>query len=362
MTEVSSAAGPPAARLVDAVSQIGTNVTDSTYRRIVVAHRGGPEVLEVQQDELPRPAPGEVRIRTEAAGVSGLDRMLRSRSFPGFPKVPFTPGTDVVGVIDEVGDEVTAFAPGKRVGALLGFNGGYAEAVCVAAADAVAVPDGVDPAAAVCVIANHVTAYSVMHHVAKVKSGERVLIQGAAGGVGTALLDVGRLAGLEMYGTASDYNHDLISSYGATPIDYRSDDFVARIRALTGDGVDVVFDPIGGARQLWRSYRTLRKGGRLVWFGVAASAQHGARVIPASLVARTAIALIPDGKRAPLTPDIMKDNERYRRTLGDVFDLLAAGKIEPLIAARIPLAEAARAHEVLERGGYAGRVILVVED
>ena len=199
----------------------------------------------------------------------------------------------------------------------------------------------------------------VLYRTASVRSGERILVHGAAGGVGTALLDLGKLAGLEMYGTASKYNHELVSELGATPIDYRTEDFVERIHSLTGDGVDAVFDPIGGARQLWRSYRALGKGGRLVWFGVAATTKAGLRVIPLTLLMVFLLKLIPDGKQAPLAPDLGKDNAWYRETLTALLDSLAAGRIEPVVADRIPLVETARAHELLERGGYAGKVVLV---
>jgi NADPH:quinone reductase-like Zn-dependent oxidoreductase len=198
-----------------------------------------------------------------------------------------------------------------------------------------------------------------MHRTAHVRRGERILVHGAAGGVGTALLQLGRLAGLEMYGTASSHNHELVSALGATPIDYHTEDFVERIRGLTGDGVDAVFDPIGGARQLWRSYRVLRQDGRLVWFGVAATKKEGLRVIPLTLLMRTMLALIPDGKKVPLILDVGKDNAWYRETLTELLNLLAAGEIRPVVAACIPLAEAARAHELLERGRYAGKVVLV---
>jgi len=217
----------------------------------------------------------------------------------------------------------------------------------------------VDTAEAVCLVANYLIAHMVMHRTAKIRSGERVLIHGAAGGVGTALLDLGKLAGLEMYGTASKYNHELVSALGATPIDYRTEDFVRRIRSLTGDGVDAVFDPIGGAGQIWRSYRALRKGGRLAWFGMIASKKSGMRVIPLSLLMVFLLKLIPDGKQAPLTEDISKDNAWYRDTLAELLDLLAEGRIKPVVAERIPLVEAVRAHERLDRGGYAGKMVLV---
>jgi NADPH:quinone reductase-like Zn-dependent oxidoreductase len=247
----------------------------------------------------------------------------------------------------------------RVAGWTFGDGGGYAEFICRPASQLVPVPSGLDPAEAVCLVSNYLMAHMAMHRIAKIRSGERVLIHGAAGGVGTALLELGKLAGLEMYGTASKYNHELVSTLGATPIDYRTEDFVERIRSLTGDGVDAVFDPIGGARQLWRSNRALRKGGRLVWFGVAATKKEGLRVIPLTMLMVFLLKLIPDGKQTPMTPDLGKDNAWYRETLTELLDSLAAGRIKPVVAERIPLLEAARAHELLERGGYAGKVVLV---
>jgi NADPH:quinone reductase-like Zn-dependent oxidoreductase len=342
---------------------------DGKYRRVVVTRHGGPEVLQVVEEELPEPGAGEARVKVLAAGVSAYDLMhRRSGSLPGVPRVPFTPGIDIAGVVDKLGEGVSTVEPGQRVVAttISAGGGGYAESICLPAGELVPIPEGVDPAQAVCLVANYLTAHFVLHQTAKVQSGERILVHGAAGGVGSALLELGKLAGLEMYGTASRYNHELVSTLGATPIDYRTEDFVERIRTLTGDGVDVVFDPIGGARQLWRSYRALRKGGRLVWFGVAATTKQGLRVIPLSLLMRTLLTLIPDGKQAPLTQNVgeygLADNAWYRETLTELLDLLAEGKIKPVVAERIPLDEAARAHELLERGGYAGKVVLVTND
>ncbi len=331
--------------------------------RVVVSQHGGPDVLQVVEEDVPEPRPGEARVKVLAAGVSGYDLMFRrSGSLPGTPRVPFTLGEDIVGVVDKLGPEVSTVEPGQMVAGAtfcLGVGGGYAEFICLPPSELVPVPSGVDPAQAVCLVVNYLTAYMAMHRTAKVRRGQRVLVHGAAGGVGTALLELGKLAELEMYGTASNYNHELVSALGATPIDYRTEDFVERVRALTGDGVDVVFDPVGGARHLWRSYRVLRKGGRLVWFGVAATKKEGLRVIPLTVLMRTLLALIPDGKKAPLAPDLGKDNAWYRETLAQLLDWLAAGKISPVVAMRIPLAEAARAHALLERGGYAGKVVLV---
>lgn len=333
------------------------------HRRVVVSRHGGPEVLQVVEEAAPEPGPGEVRVTVLAAGVSAYDLMFRgSGMLPGTPRPPFTPGEDIVGVVDTVGEGVSGVHVGQMVAGAtfaLGVGGGYAELVCLPATELVPVPAGVDPAEAVCLVVNYLTAYSALNRTATVSPGEQVLVHGAAGGVGTALLDLGRSGGLEMYGTASAPNHDLVAKLGATAIDYRNEDFVARIRALTGDGVDVVLDPVGGSRQLWRSHQALRKGGKLVWFGVAGSKKSGLRVIPASLLMRSLLVLIPDGKHAPLPADLDKDNAWYRATLTTLLGLLADGTLTPVVADRIALVDAAQAHDRLQHGGHAGKFVLV---
>ncbi len=335
------------------------------HHRVVVSKHGGPEVLQVVEEELPEPGSGEVRVQVLAAGISAYDLMFRqSGRLPGTPKPPFTLGEDVVGVVNKVGEGVTAVFPGQLVAAatfVLGLGGGYTEYLCLPADELVPVPAGVDPIEAACLVVNYLTAHMAMHRVAQVRCGGRVLIHGAAGGVGSALLDLGRLAGLEMFGTASDYNHELVSAFGATPIDYRWEDFVQRIHSLTGDGVDVVFDPIGGMRQLWRSYRALGSNGRLVWFGVAAAKRSGLRVIPLTLLMVGLLKLMPGSRRLLLTPDLGKEKAWYLETLAELLDLLAKGKLKPIVAARFPLAEAARAHALLEQSKYAGKVVLVTQ-
>jgi len=333
--------------------------------RVVVTRHGGPEVLQVVEEDLPEPQPGEARVKVLAAGVAALDPVFRrSGSIPGSPSVPFTPGADVVGVVDKLGDGASAVEPGQTVaGWTFGDGGGYSEFICRPASQLVPVPSGLDSAEAVCLVENYLTAHLYLHQTARVRSGERILVHGAAGGVGTALLQLGKLSGLEMYGTASKYNRELVSSLGATPIDYRTEDFVKRIRSLTGDGVDVVFDLIGGVRHIWRSYRTLRKGGRLVMFGSVGASKGGMPSIVLSGLALMLLKLIPDSKRVPLSPNMLKfpyqHNDWYRETLAEIFDLAAAGKLKPVVAERILLVEVVRAHELLERGGYAGKVVLV---
>lgn len=336
-------------------------------RRVLVTQHGGPEVLRLVEEEVPEPEAGAVRMKVLAAGVSAFDLIYRRWShLPGSPRVPFCLGEDVVGVVDAVGEGVSSLEPGQMVAGgtwALGVGGGYQDFVCLPAGELIGVPSGLDPAEAVCMVVNYLTAHLHLHHLAGARTGERVLVHGAAGGVGSALLQLGKLAELEMYGTASRHNHELVAALGATPIDYRTEDFVERIRSLTGDGVDAVIDTVGGAAHLWRSYRTLRKGGRLIWLGSAATNTQGLRVGPLSMLIMFLLRLAPDGKHAPTCPLLGEfadaNPEWYRGTLTELLAHVAAGSIKPVIAERIPLAEAGRAHELLERSGHSGKVVLV---
>ena len=339
-------------------------MAEPSNHRIVVTARGGPEVLELIEEPCPEPAAGEVRVEVMAAGVSGFDLLIRSIPLPGNPKPPFTPGEDVAGVVDAVGEGVTGFSVGQPVaGWALGAQGGYAEYVCWPAESLVPLPEGLDPVVGVAMVVNYLTAHLYLHQTARVQEGEQILVQGAAGGLGSALVQLGQLAGAEVYGAASTHNQDTVATLGATPIDYRTEDVVARIRQLTGDGVDVVFDTVSGARQLWRSYRAVRRGGRLVPIGSAGISTGGMKVIPLGLLTSLVLKLVPDGRRVPLSPNMMSYPDAhpgwYRATLVELLDLAADGTIEPLLDERIPLAEAARAHELLAHGRHAGKVVLI---
>lgn len=334
----------------------------TTSRRVVVSRRGAPEVLEVVAEDLPEPGPGEVRVQTLTAGVSAYDVMLRGNWFPG-QKLPYTPGEDVVGLVDKLGTGVTGVEVGQRVGFwTFGDAGGYAEYVCTPSDRVVPVPESLDSAEAVALIVNYLTASLALHQAAAVQSGERILVHGAAGGVGSALIQLGTQSGLHVYGTASAHNHPLVETLGAVPIDYRTEDFVTRIGELTGDGVDVVFDVIGGGRQLWRSARTLRRGGRLMMLGMASAKTKGMRQIPGSMAVVGLVKLLPNGKTVPMGPGLdtypAENMDWYRDSLAEFFDWASTGKMKPIIAERFPLEEAARAHAYLERGGHAGKVVL----
>ncbi len=338
-----------------------------THRKVVVSRLGGPEVLTVVEEPAPVPGPGEARVRVLAAGVSAFDLIYRRwGNIPGAPPRPFALGEDIVGIVESVGEGAEGVRVGDMVAGgtwVLGVGGGYAELVCLPTRELVSVPDGVDPAEAVCLVVNYLTAHQHLHHIGDARAGESMLVHGAAGGVGSAVLQLGRLAGLTMYGTASAEHHALVSSLGATPIDYRGEDFVRRIRELTREGVDLVVDPIGGARQLIRSYRCLRRGGRLIWLGSSAVQERGIVVGLTSELASALLRALPDGRRVPKCPTMgehaMANPSWYRATLGELFEQLAARRIEPVIAARVPFEQAADAHAELERGGHLGKFVLV---
>src|SRR6188768_1704975 len=243
------------------------------HKRVIVTHYGGPDALRVVEEECPEPKNGEVRVRVLAAGVSLPDIMAREGVHPETPPVPFTPGWDLVGVVDRLGEGVSGIEPGQIVAALP-ISGAYAEFVCLPQRELVPVPSGLDPAVAVSLVLHYITAYQMLHRSAQVKPGQRVLIHGAAGGVGSAPLQLGRRAGLEMYGTCSSRGAPAVSDLGGIPIDYQRQDFVKEIRHLTGEGVDAVFDGIGGAH-IWRSRKALRAGGKVVAYGLTSSLSGG---------------------------------------------------------------------------------------
>ena len=342
------------------------------HTRIIVTHYGGPDALRLVEEECPEPKDGEVRVRVLAAGVSLPDIMAREGVHPETPPVPFTPGWDLVGVVDRLGDGVSGIEPGQIVAAMP-IHGAYAEFVCLPQRELVPVPSGLDAAEAVSLVLNYITAYQMMHRSAKVKPGQRALIHGAAGGVGTALLQLGRLAGLEMYGTCSSRGASTVSDLGGIPIDYQHQGFVKEIHRLTSDGVDVVFDPIGGAH-LWQSRKALRPGGRVVGYGLRsslrgeglASGRPGRRQrFGGTAVFGLYIAggwLLPGRKRVvPYSIQTLKrlKPEWFRQDLISLFELLHQKKIKPLIAQRFPLAEARQAHELLGKGGVIGKIVLV---
>ena len=349
-------------------------------KRVVVDHYGGPEVLRVVEEDDPRPGRGEVRVRVLAAGVSYTDAMLRAGSYLGVPNPPFTPGYELIGVVEELGQGCARLRVGDRVGALTVW-GADADRVCLPEAGAVEVPEDLDPAEVLSLVFTYMTAYQVLHRTARAKRGETVLVHGAAGRVGTAALELGALAGLRLFGTASARDRAAVERLGAVAIDYRNEDFLARVRELTGgEGVDVVLDSLGGPLSL-RSFRALRPGGRLVVFGRYATIADGHKNWPAviewyaSVAAVWLWAMLSPRRRAMKyqiqkfrdaaenRPGAVGGEPRYPEWFQEDFrvlvEMLRRGEIRPVVAERLPLSEARHAHELLDSTAGTGKLVLV---
>ena len=339
--------------------------------KVVVTGYGGPEVITVAEQECPAAMPGEVRVKVLAAGVSLPDVLAREGVHPETPRVPYTPGWDLVGIVDQIGEGVSGYELGQTVAAMP-ISNCYAQYVCLPQRKFITVPADLDPAEAVAVVLNYITAYQMLHRSANVKPGQRVLIHGASGGVGTAFLQLGRLAGVEMYGTCSAQAAEVVKELGATPIDYRNSDFVREIHRLTGDGVDAVFDGIGGDN-LWRSREALREGGRVVVYGfqaklrggrMASGAPNGRHAIRESATLGWYILrnwFLP-GRKSMVPYSIQwlmrLKPDWFRHDLLTLFALLQQKKIKPLIAQRLLLSQAQHAHELLGSGGVIGKIVL----
>lgn len=355
-------------------------------KRVVVDRYGGPEVLTLRDDDDPRPSAGEVRVRVLAAGVSFTDAQLRAGTYLGVPRPPFTPGYELVGVVDELGPGCSRLRVGDHVAALTVW-GAYAERACLAEIDAVEVPADLDPAKVVSLVLPYMTAYQLLHRTAKVRAGETVLVHGAAGRVGIALLELGAQAGVRLLGTCAARDRATVERFGAVAIDYLNDDFLAHARALPGKGVDVALDGIGGALSL-RSFRALRRSGRLVVFGHYATLAQGRKSWRGWLewyAATASVALwallssrrvhayriqklhgnrrqwLPMSGRAQALPvgGGPRNAEWYREDFLALLKLLREDKIHPVIAQRLPLADARRAHELLAATASVGKLVLV---
>ncbi len=335
-------------------------------KRVVIDRFGGPEVLQVVEVDDPRPGPGEVRVRVLASGVSFTDAQLRAGTYLGGPKPPFTPGYELVGIVDELGPGCSRVRVGDRIGALTVW-GANAERVCVPEAYAVDVPEDLDPAEVVSLVFPYMTAYQLLHRTAQAKPGESVLVHGAAGRVGAAILELGALARLRLYGTAAGRDRAAVERLGAVAIDYQNEDFLARVRGLTGDGVDIALDGIGGPLSL-RSFRALRPGGRLVVFGRYATIAQGRKNWPGVIAWYAATGSVAlwgwlSPRRKVLSYRIQKlrihHQDWFRADFFALLELLRRGEIHPVVAERLPLSDVRRAHELLGSTASKGKIVLV---
>jgi len=335
-------------------------------KQIWIPRTGPPEVLSLREAPDPEPGPGQVRIRVEAAGVNFADIMARLGLYPDAPKLPAVVGYEVAGVVDAVGPEVTALAEGDRVGAMTRF-GGYSDRVLVPAPMAARLPEGLGFEAAAAIPVNYLTAWVMLVHLGGLRSGERVLVHGAGGGVGQAAVQICRYKGAEIIGTASAGKHERLRQAGvAHCIDYRNQDFEAEVARITdGHGVDIALDPIGGA-SFAKSFRCLASLGRLYMYGVSSLAPGKKRSIPAAL-----LGLLRMPRFKPV--DMMNDNRSVagvnmghlwnraadlRAMLAEIYARVAAADFAPVVDRAFPFEQAALAHHHIQDRKNFGKVVL----
>lgn len=327
-----------------------------TYRAVMLTQKGGPEVLQVVELPLAQPGAGELRIRVAAAGVGATDVMMLSGVYQFAPKIPFVPGYEVVGVVDAIGAGVTGFALGQRVAALTVY-GGFAEFLTRGTEHFVPVPADVTDRDAAAVILNFVTAWQMIHRIARVQKGQTALVTGASGGVGVAALQLLRLAGVKTYGAASVGKHELVRSFGAIPIDYRTGRLDVLLRRLELGGVDYAFDAVGG-NSTGECLRALRRGGTLVGFGFMGAKSATSKI---AMFANLLLGAPLRGRRGRfygITALYRKDAKPFREDLPTIFELLGQRKIDPVVSSTFPLLEARKAIELLASGSVAGKIVL----
>lgn len=335
------------------------------YKSIVVTRFGGPEVLKACENDLRSPSAREVRIKVLAAAVSRPDVTVRQGKalYSGTPlgkKPPFVPGYAIIGCVDALGEGVAEIAVGDRVGALT-VVGGYTEYLYWRSDRLIPVPTRVDPTEAIPLILNYIVAYHVLHRSAKVKAGEKVLIIGASGGIGTALMQLGKLTGLTMHGLASRSKHPILTEYGVIPIDYHAQDFRQVIRQAEPDGIDVVIDGMMRVDYVRPGLSLLRRGGRMVSFGEP----QGFGALFRVLGTVAAVNLLPNGKSFKLYGTSfysLGNRQPFLEDWATLFRLLEEGKIKPVIENKFPILGAAQANELLESGTVTGNLVLLAPE
>jgi NADPH:quinone reductase-like Zn-dependent oxidoreductase len=344
------------------VLRVRSLLSMESYRATVLTGKGGPEVLVVKELPIPRPGPGEVRVKVRASGVGSTDVTMRRGSYLYAPKLPFAPGYEVVGEVVELGAGVSSLRIGQRVAALT-VHGGYGEQIVRKAEEWVPIEHDVPDEDVVALILNYVTAWQMIERTTQARRGQVALVTGANGGVGTALLELLALRGVRVIASASRSKFDLLRSFGAEPIAAREGPIDEQVRAIVPEGVDLAYDAIGG-KSVDECVRATKKGGHVVGYGFMGT-MVGDK--PSNwLVARMFFTLFVSAKLRGRKSDFYgitalyrKDPRPFREDLPKLVQLVAQGKIKPKIAERLPLLEARRGNELIERGGMEGKIVLL---
>ncbi len=336
------------------------SVNSILMRRVIVRQRGGPEVLRIEEAKASCPRRGEVRIAVRAAGVAYGDVMRRRGVLA--PRGPFTPGYDVAGIVEEVGSAVTRTAVGDRVACLVPKTGlgGYQSHVCVPEKLLARIPKALDFEQAAALGLNYITAYQLLHRVAKLGAGDSLLVHGAAGGVGSAVLELAKAMGLRALGTASAGKHEWVKDLGGSPIDYRNEDVVTRVHELANGGVDVVFDGIGG-KHLKESYRCLTGDGLLVAYGVSGDVDAGLWGVARGLGVYLGLKIWPSKRRSrfyAITASRASSRVQCARDYQTVMEMAARGKIRGSMGKSFPFEQVQEAHALMDSAANRGKIVL----
>lgn len=331
-----------------------------SYKKIIITKFGGSEVMQlVEESSLPEPKAGEVRIKISKTSANFTDIMIRKGKYPDVKdKPPFSLGYDMVGVVDKVGKGVEDLRVGDRV-ADMTVIGAYSEYICLPAEKLTQLPEGVDESEAVTLILSYMTAYQMLHRIAKISKGQSILVHGAGGAVGVAMLQLGKQFNLKVFGTASKSKHDLVKKYGGIPIDYRNEDFEKRIQEQTDGGVDAVFDPIGG-KHFKKSFKSLKPGGKLVAFGFYNAVMGKGGNIPLDFMRILLWNILPNGRKASFYSIgglRKKHPEWFKEDLQTLFKLLEKNNIKPEISSHFTLDKAKEVHEKIEKAEIKGKII-----
>ena len=338
-------------------------------RALVITEHGPPDVMRVQERPDPEPGPGEVRVRVRAAGVNFADLLARVGLYPDAPKPPCVVGFEIAGDVDALGESVEGFEIGQRVMGGSRF-GGYAQLAVTSTTALIPMPDGWSYQEGAALPVAYATAYAGLLRYGGLRAGERVLIQAAAGGVGTAATQLAKLAGAEVYGTASPAKHDALRGFGVDhPVDYRTHDVVDEVRRIAGEEhpLDLAFDAIGG-RSFKQSFTLLRPGGRLVCFG-SSEIQAGERRSPVR--ALRVLAQMPRFNPVKLMREsksliglnlltLWDEKERLDEYTEPLVAWLNEGRIRPVVASEFRLDDGPDAHRYVHERKNVGKVVLTL--
>ena len=334
-------------------------MTPSTHRVVLLRAFGGPDGFAVIEQPIPEPGVGDVLVKVLAASVQFTDVMLRKGQYPDLKdKPPLILGYDLVGEVVKVGPGVAALSVGQRV-ADLTMTGSYAQYRTLKADRAVTIDAGLDPAEVTSLVLSWMTAYQLLHRDARVQKGQKLLVVGAAGAVGQALVVLGKLAGCQVWGAARARHADVVRALGGTLVDSDHADFAK----VLPEGFDVVFDGIGEQGFL-RTWRAVGPRGHLSAYGVSAGVQGNT---PLALIGLWFAKLwwwnTFSGARSAtffsITSLRKKHPDWFVADFAALLGLLARGDIKPRVAERIALDAVADAHTRIERGGLEGKIVLL---